>query len=161
VKRQLWLACAAIVVLSGSGSVARADNSMGAMSAPHVVMYTPSSIKWVAGTGGMKGMMIATLDGDWSKPGPYTIRLKLPAGTKIPVHYHSGTERATIISGIFMLGIGTKFDESKLTTAPAGSFAVIPAGVRHFAETKVETVVQLSGMGPFDMEMDPKSSTTP
>jgi len=31
---------------------------------------------------------------------------------------------------------------------PAGSFMVMPAGTRHYAWTKEETVIQIHGVGP-------------
>jgi anti-sigma factor ChrR (cupin superfamily) len=134
-------------------SVAYAGTT-GNGSAAQPSVFTPDTIKWTAGTGAMKGVMVAALDGDWSKPGPFTVRLKFPDATKLPAHYHSDTERATVISGVFCVGVGSTFDASKLTPLPAGSFVVIPANVRHFALTQGETVIQLSGTGPFDMKMD-------
>jgi len=157
VKRHLWLACAAIVVLSGS--IALADSTMGTTPPAKVTAYTPAMIKWMPGTGLLKGVMFAALDGDMTKSGPFTFRLKLPDGAKFPVHYHPDTERATVISGILMVGIGPTFDESKMAAFPAGSFAVIPAGVRHYVEAKGETVIQISGTGPFAMEMDASPGT--
>jgi hypothetical protein len=51
------------------------------------------------------------LDGHPGKSGPFTIRLKMPAGYRIPPHTHTVAERITVISGTVHLGIGEKFDE--------------------------------------------------
>jgi quercetin dioxygenase-like cupin family protein len=108
--------------------------------------------KWMAGTGMLAGTQVAVLMGDPSKPGPYVIRLKVPANTSIPAHYHGGTEVVTVVSGTFYVGLGDKMDASKVTAFPAGSFASIPANVHHYALTKSEPVVlQLEGDGPFSM----------
>lgn len=103
------------------------------------------------GTGPLKGAQVAILSGNPMKSGPYVLRLKLPANTKFPAHYHSDTEQLTVISGTFYAGIGSKYDAGKLVALPAGSFASVPAGMRHFAVTKAATVIQLSGNGPFSM----------
>jgi len=150
-KRFLGFAVAAIVAI---GATAAYADSMGSASSAKPAIFTPSTIKWMPGTGELKGLSVAVLDGDPSKAGPWTIRIKVPAGTKFPVHYHNDTERVTVISGVFFAAIGSKYDDSKLMALPVGSFCVIPAGVRHFAATKVATVIQLSGTAAFAMKMD-------
>ena len=48
------------------------------------------------------------------------------------------------------LGIGDRFDETRLKAYPAGSFIVIPADVAHFLATKEgPVIVQVSGHGVF------------
>jgi hypothetical protein len=48
-----------------------------------------------------------------------------------------------------LAGIGSKFDKSKASAFPAGSFVAIPEGLKHFAFTKSGAVVlQIDGMGP-------------
>jgi quercetin dioxygenase-like cupin family protein len=147
---------AALVLVAPAAAVG--DNSMmGSGSSAKPMIYTPSTIKWMPGSGDIPSTVgVAVLDGNPGKPGPYTMRLKIPAGTKFPVHYHTGTERLTVISGTFMAGIGTTFDTAKMVALPAGSFGVLPAGLRHYGMAKVDTIVQLSGNGPFDMKMDKK-----
>ena len=144
----------AMAIVALAASSAHADSSMMGASSMKPLIYTPTSIKWMPGTGEMKGLKVAVLEGDPSKNGPWTIRIDLPAATKFPVHYHADTERVTVISGAFLAAIGTKYDASKLMTFPAGSYLVIPAGVRHFAATKSECVIQLSGSAIFGMKMD-------
>jgi hypothetical protein len=40
-----------------------------------------------------------------------------------------------------------------------GSFVHLPAGMAHFAFATEETVVQINGMGPFDVKyVDPKDN---
>jgi hypothetical protein len=56
-----------------------------------------------------------------------------------------------VISGEFHAGMGDKFDESSMTTLPAGSLAVMPAHHNHYAMAKGETVVQVHGTGPFKL----------
>jgi quercetin dioxygenase-like cupin family protein len=108
--------------------------------------------KWTAGTGMLKGADVAVLSGDPMKAGPYVIRLKLPANTTFPAHFHGDTEMLTVISGTFYVGLGDKADATKVTALAPGSFASVPANVHHYALTKSEPVViQINGVGPFSM----------
>src|SRR5580698_8698772 len=47
---------------------------------------------------------LAVLVGDPTKPGPYLIRVKLPAGTKMLPHRHPEDRIYTVISGVFYIG---------------------------------------------------------
>jgi uncharacterized protein DUF4437 len=139
-------AVAAVALLAG-GTAVFADS----MLKPAIFM--PASIHWMPGTGQIPSTVgVVVLDGDPTKPGPFTMRLNIPDGTKFPAHYHDDTERLTVISGTFMAGIGNKFDASKLMALPAGSFAVLPAHLWHYAMAKGATVVQVNGTGPFSMK---------
>jgi len=153
VRRTYALALAAVAASLATITVgARADDSM-MTSAMKPVIFTPSTVKWEAGTGEFKGLTVAWMSGDPTKAGPWTVRLKAPAGAKFPVHYHNDTEMVTVISGTFAAAIGDKFDASKLMALPAGSYVVIPAGMKHYAMAKTDCIVQLSGTKPFAMVM--------
>jgi hypothetical protein len=97
------------------------------------------------------GAQAAVLDGDPTKAGPFTIRLKMPDGYMIPAHWHSIEENVTVVSGSFGLGLGDKFDRAKIRFLPAGSYVRLGKEERHFAVAKGETVVQVHGGGPFDL----------
>jgi uncharacterized protein DUF4437 len=97
-----------------------------------------------------KGAETAVLHGDPSKKAPFTMRLKMPAGYKIPPHWHSNDEQLTILSGTLILHMGDTMD-APAHNLVSGGFHFLPGKMHHAAETKVETVVQLSGMGPFDI----------
>jgi quercetin dioxygenase-like cupin family protein len=122
-----------------------------AASAPTIV--TPDTIAWVAGTGPEQGAQLGVLEGDPSKPGPYTVRLKIPAGGKFLPHSHRDVEHVTVISGTLLVGLGDVFDASKMKALPAGSYVVIPPGLHHFAMAQGDTVLQLHGTGPSSFDM--------
>jgi quercetin dioxygenase-like cupin family protein len=88
------------------------------------------------------------LVGNPSKPGPYTLRLKFPAGYKLAPHTHPDYREVTILSGTWYTGYGEKFDEAALKALPAGSFYTEPASVAHFVEVREPVVIQVSGTGP-------------
>ena len=113
-------------------------------------MMKPGDLKW-APLPSIPGAMAAPIEGPASQAGPFTMRLKLPAQSKIPPHFHPGIEHVTVMTGTFHLGHGEKFDESKLTALPAGSIAIMQPKSPHFAMVKEETIVQLHGMGPWSV----------
>lgn len=47
--------------------------------------------------------------------------------------------------------LGPRGDTSGGRALPAGSFAFMPPGMRHFAWAKGETVVQVHGLGPWQI----------
>jgi quercetin dioxygenase-like cupin family protein len=122
-----------------------------AVAYPAPTIVTPEDVKWTAGSGPLSGIEMAVLQGDPKKPGPFVIRLRIPDGTKVGAHFHGDTERVTVLSGTFLVGIGDKLDESKMKALPPGSFVSVPAGVHHYAMAKGVTIVQIGGTGPFTM----------
>jgi quercetin dioxygenase-like cupin family protein len=118
-----------------------------------MALFPPDEIKWQEGPPSLpRGAMIAVLEGDPSKEGPFALRVKLPDGYRVPPHTHSKTERITVISGEFHIGMGEKFDEKTGKTMPAGTYGHWPAGMKHFAWAKGETVIQLHGTGPWSIQ---------
>ena len=98
-----------------------------------------------------KGAEMAVLAGDPGKAGTFVIRLKMPAGYKIPAHHHPTDEYVTVISGDFHLGMGDKLDAAKSAALAPGGFAEAPRQMNHFAWTQGGAIVQVSAEGPFAM----------
>src|SRR5437870_1485438 len=116
---------------------------------------TPSEINVIAsigagaGTSGVSGIQTRVLKGDPNKAGLYTIQLTVPANTTIQAHTHPDDRVATVISGMWFIGYGSRFDEKKLKSLTAGSFYTEPPNMAHFARTGNGTVViQITGYGP-------------
>ncbi|MDB5544165.1 MAG: hypothetical protein JWO64_1314 [Hyphomicrobiales bacterium] len=133
----------AVALFAPSG--VSADDAMGhAMRA--------SDLKWgPAPPVFPKGAQFTVLTGDPSKEGLFVVRLKAPAGYKVPAHSHPTDELVTVISGAFAVGMGDKLDEAKADQLKAGDFASLPKNMNHFASFPQETVVEISSMGPFKM----------
>ena len=132
------------VVLAVMGS------AMPAQESP--VLVSPADVKWVDAPPSLPaGSKVAVLYGDSTKEGPFTMRAKLPADYKVPPHFHPATETVTILSGTLHMSMGDTFDASKAKAMGAGSFAALPGKSPHFVFTKEETVIQVSGMGPFSV----------
>lgn len=97
------------------------------------------------------GAEISVLEGNPGAKGPVTLRLRFPANYNIPAHWHSMTERVTVLSGTLQVGMGDKLDRSASQPLEAGGFVSLPSKMHHFAWTAVPTVVQISLEGPFDI----------
>ncbi|MEO8073352.1 MAG: cupin domain-containing protein [Acidobacteriota bacterium] len=120
---------------------------------------TPQEIEAIApneagaGTSGVSGIKTRILKGDPTKDGLYTIQLTVPANTKIQAHTHPDDRVATVVSGIWQIGYGSRFDEKKLKALAPGSFYTEQPNVAHFARTgKTPVVVQITGYGPTGTE---------
>ncbi len=122
-----------------------------AAAKPEAVSINANDIKWGDAPPELpKGAQLAVLYGDPSKKGPFTMRLKMPGGYKIPPHWHTQDEQLTIVSGTFMLHMGDTM-EAPADTLEVGAFHFLPGKMHHAAQAKGETVVQIHGMGPFDI----------
>jgi uncharacterized RmlC-like cupin family protein len=118
-------------------------------------IVTPAEVKWPAaasgavGTSGVAGIQTVVLKGDPSKPGLYTLLLKLGPNQKIEAHSHQDDRVAVVLSGTWYFAYGRQFDESKLRALPSGTFYTEPPNVDHFAMTRAEGVtIQITGTGP-------------
>ena len=122
--------------------------SPGAAQHSGHVMFTPDGLQWTD-TPALPGAKVAVIEGPLTEAVPFTFRIKFPANYKIAPHWHPAIERVTVLSGTIHLGVGDTFDQSKAKALPAGSISIMEPKMNHFAWTSEETVVQLSGMGPW------------
>lgn len=58
------------------------------------------------------GTRIMLLEGNPQKEGLFTMRLKVPAGTRLQPHWHPRAERVTVLSGLVKVGFGDEFEEA-------------------------------------------------
>ena len=117
----------------------------------------PEEINWRPYPGFPPGVHNATLVGDPTQSGPYTIRVKVPAGVKLMPHKHPEDRVYTVISGVFYIGLGDQFDADKLQAYPPGSVVVLPGNTPHFHWARSgEYVSQVTAIGPLGLEyLDP------
>ena len=95
------------------------------------------------------GTYQAAVVGDVEKPGPYAARTRIPAGLRIPPHFHPEDRIVLITSGTLYVGYGDKFDETKMVPLPAGSVFTEPGGTSHFTWAKDgDAMLYVTGMGP-------------
>lgn len=145
--RPLALAGAAILV-AGLAAVAP---PLSAQEAHHTVTAVDEVAFGPAPPFLPEGAEIAVLYGDPGADGEFVVRLRFPAGYAIPAHSHTMDEIVTVVSGQLGLAAGDKLDREAAPLLAPGGFAMLPAGMNHFAWAEEETVVQLNGMGPFEI----------
>jgi quercetin dioxygenase-like cupin family protein len=139
---------ATVLVLALRTSTGRSAEVTGEVTA-----LAPQDIRWFTPSYYTDGRQRANLRGDSSKGGAWIDRIKIPEGSRILAHKHPDDEIVTVMEGTWYLGIGGKFDETKLRAYPAGSFIIIPAHVAHFLATREgPVIVQASGDGVFRTE---------
>ena len=119
---------------------------------PNMRLYPPTSIEWKPGPAAIPaGAKMAVLEGDPTKEGMFVVRFQFPAGYHIAAHTHPKTERVTVISGALYLATGESLDRNSAKELPTGSFGYWPAGMKHAAWSEGETVIQLHGIGPWQI----------
>jgi quercetin dioxygenase-like cupin family protein len=137
-------------ILSAGGFVAplAAQTSAHVIQAPQEAQWGPAPPMLPAGA------QIAVLAGNPTASGAYTVRLKFPANYAIPAHSHPTDEHVVILSGGLTFGMGDKLMKGAPAnkTLPAGGFALMPAGMNHFAYTAQETTIVLYGQGPVEFK---------
>jgi len=142
--------CFAALVVGVAGIIGGAA-SLRAEGSHHTVIPA-DAVKWGPAPPSLPpGAQVAALLGSPAKDGPFVIRLKFPNGFVVPPHRHSKDEFVTVISGGFAISSGEKLNREGVKVLPAGSFVHLPAGTPHYAWAEGETVVQINGMGPFDV----------
>jgi quercetin dioxygenase-like cupin family protein len=148
----LALLAAVSLGLAQPGQEGKDGSASTGTHAAHLAV-TPDQLKWGPAPPSLPpGAQMAVLEGDPSTAGaPFAIRAKLPDGYRVPPHWHPTDERIAVLQGTFGMGLGERFDPAAGRELPVGSYVVAPKGVRHFVWAKDETVIQVSGMGPFEI----------
>src|SRR3974390_2448169 len=150
--RRIHLVLFALLALFSCAVLLAQNSGMSMGSAPSHIIVTTDQIKWTPGPPGLPaGCMMCVLDGDPGKAQLFTIRAKMPANYNIPAHWHSIDEHITVLSGGFYIGAGDKLDKAAAARIGPGDFTMLPAKMHHFAASDGETIIQIHGMGPFDI----------
>lgn len=134
------------VVLSFAALIAIAPALSAQLPIAHHVVVTPDQLHWTPYSGGGEQ---AILLGDPTRPGPYVLRVRFPAGLHIQPHYHLDGRIVQVLSGTMYFALGESGDTTKMRAIPAGSMWTEPARTPHYAWTRDgEVVLQVVGIGP-------------
>lgn len=98
------------------------------------------------------GMETVVLEGDPRSDDIFTLRLRAPAGTRLAPHTHPQPERVTVLQGAIGVGFGPVYDPTGLRVFRAGDYYVNPPGSAHFVVFVDDSVVQVTGRGPWGVE---------
>lgn len=95
---------------------------------------------------------VEILQGDPEKPGvPFVMRIHELPGTRIPLHSHPVDENITILQGTWYFSVSDKWDRAALTPLHVGDYAFAPKGSTMFGYCPDGAVVQVHGIGPFEI----------
>ncbi len=144
-KTKIFLAVA-VIVLSG----------MAQAASIHPIL-PDASLNWKDARTLPEGAQVALLSGDPTKAEPFIARVKLPANFVIPAHSHPVPEYDTVLSGTLYIGMGKDTNTDNGVELPVGSYVKIPAKQVHHSWTKEETILQISGMGPWGTHYSDKT----
>jgi quercetin dioxygenase-like cupin family protein len=113
----------------------------------------PEDIDWQPFPSFPPDARLAVVVGRPAEPGPYVVRVKVPADVKLMPHRHHEDRVYVVISGVFYIGLGEEFDETKLEAYPPGAVVVLPGGTAHFHWAKSgEYVTQVTAIGPISLD---------
>ena len=127
----------------------------------------PEHVDWKPFPAFPPGARLAVLVGEPTQAGPYLIRVNVPSGVKLTPHKHPEDRIYTVISGVFYVGLGNRFDAEDLKAYPPGSVVVLPGNTWHFHWAKSgEYVTQVNAIGPLGLEYkeaddDPRNAAQP
>jgi hypothetical protein len=126
----------------------------------------PEEIDWKPFAAFPPSARLAIVVGQALEDGPYTIRVKVPHGVRLMPHRHPEDRVYTVISSIFYIGLGDRFDSEKLVAYPPGAVIILPGNTSHFHWAKSgDYVTQVTAIGPLGLEYinsndDPRSGST-
>lgn len=113
----------------------------------------PEQIPWSSNPAYPPYVQLAFIAGNAADTAPYAIRVKLPPGEKLMPHRHHEDRLYTVISGVFYIGFGEKFDGDGVTAYPPGTALVLPGDTWHFHWAKSgEYITQVTAIGPLSIE---------
>jgi quercetin dioxygenase-like cupin family protein len=125
--------------MAAASGVARADGGLGPRD-QRVIPLRPMSGD------------VEILYGDPEAAGePFVMRIRELPGTIVPPHSHPVDEHITVVQGTWYFGLGDQFDKQSLQELKAGSYAFAPKGSSMFGFSPDGAIVQVHGVGPFQI----------
>jgi quercetin dioxygenase-like cupin family protein len=113
----------------------------------------PEDVDWKPFPAFPPSVRMAILVGEPAQSGTYLIRVKAFSGAKLMPHRHPEDRIYTVISGVFYIGLGERFDADRLQAYPPGSIIVLPGDTWHFHWAKSgEYVTQITAIGPLGVD---------
>jgi len=95
------------------------------------------------------GAKFAVIAGDPAATGLVTVRFEMPAGYRIPPHFHPTDEHVTVLKGTFSIGMGDVVDKTHALTLSSGGYGIAMANMHHYAYTTTGATIQVHMQGPF------------
>ena len=120
-----------------------------ATAADNHVAVSPDQLSWKDGPPSLpKGAQFTVVAGDPSKEGLYVIRLKVPAGYKVPPHVHPFDENVTVPRARSTSGWARRLMTRKVKARRSAGSPRRRRAMQHYAWFTEDTIIQIHGMGP-------------
>lgn len=162
--RSLYLSLAALA-LAAAPAIAQSTDTP-APAAPKPADQTADQLAWGKAPPGLPaGAELAVLAGDPMKPGPYTIRVRMPDGYRVAPHSHPTDESVEVVSGTLLIAHGPNMRTSGPATLEAGGKLDLAAGTVHSVSARGITIIEIKSTGPFEIKYenqadDPRNTGT-
>jgi hypothetical protein len=154
------LSVAVLLPWTASGQTKAPAKKSAAGGVRGAIVVEPGSEKWgdvpaaaLVGTPSVEmggTLKMAVLQGDPTKQGgTFTLRLSCTDGLKVAPHWHPKAENVTVIRGEAAVGMGSKWNDAVLKSVSTGGFFSAGPEMRHFAQCKGDTILQVHGVAPF------------
>jgi quercetin dioxygenase-like cupin family protein len=141
-----------VVLAAFLASATIASAQQTPLKAETPIGFTPEAVVWNDGPPTLPpGSKMAVLEGNPRAEGTFTMRVRIPAGSAIPPHWHPRQERVTVLSGEVDLGFGNVAKKEEVTRYRAGSFYINPPRVMHYLFFPEATEMQMTGVGPWEL----------
>ena len=141
-----WLAGGLMLLGTGAAAPAAGAPTMTVLPDDSAVQWSQSPPSLPSNT------RISILSGDPAQPGPFTLRLRMPAGTVIAPHTHATAENLTVLSSAIVHDMGETMDKARGRPVAASGFVFLPGNMPHSLWTTTEAAeIQVTGTGPFDL----------
>ena len=140
-RTAVTMLCLLLLSIAGLGAAAQEEKGF--------VRLSPEDVQW-KDVPVMKGVQIANIEGDPSKPGAiYVQMVKISPGVAARPHFHPEDRHIVVLKGTWYTGTGEDFDMNKTVPLKAGSYMKHPAKAVHFDGARdEEVIVQITGIGP-------------
>ena len=96
--------------------------------------------------------VLQRIEGVRSEPGPFREYYRTPATTSLPAHRHTADMHIRVLEGRQFILMGPDLETARVQHFDAGVTFVIPAGTWHVEWFEVDTLVEISGIGPMRTE---------
>lgn len=95
---------------------------------------------------------VEILYGDPEAPGePFVMRIRELPGAIVPPHSHPVDEHITVVQGTWYFALGDEYRPEALQELNTGSYAFAPKGSSMFGYSPTGAIVQVHGVGPFQI----------
>ncbi|HSE28180.1 MAG TPA: cupin domain-containing protein [Gemmatimonadales bacterium] len=165
--RSLSLALA-VLALGAAPALAQTPDQPPPDAKPAAKPATPSAdqLQWGKAPPGLpEGAEVAVLAGDPTKPGEFTIRVRMPDGYRVAPHMHPTAESVEVLSGVLLVAHGENMRVTGPATLEAGGKLELAAGTPHSVTARGITIIEIKSTGPFEIKYlnqadDPRNTGT-